>query len=267
MLRCLSQAPRLPAMDWGAIIRRCMRYEAQVAKLLLPDPGLEKGSVREECLRFSISHANQFDPLLSFLDELSDLARFRTLELNLQCCLLVHFADLIKLFSGSRLEKLFDDLTNYLSSITLQQVYDTDNNSMICISFWKGLHRCLEEVSLDSLEYISHAEKCMEVLFSLLPSLPQSTAMVQVVEVNFTEEWSEAVSCLGKARRSWLLDYLQVYFMVFIYRFLMEHFFKPHSIRSSYDFGLYWFPCPPFQNSCVIFVCLFAKQYLQDLRN
>ncbi|KAH7846152.1 hypothetical protein Vadar_010524 [Vaccinium darrowii] len=32
---CLSQAPRLPALDWGAIVGRCMKYEGQVAELCL----------------------------------------------------------------------------------------------------------------------------------------------------------------------------------------------------------------------------------------
>ncbi|KAK8469916.1 hypothetical protein PHAVU_004G009536 [Phaseolus vulgaris] len=30
VLRCLSRAPRLPSLDWGSIIRRCMRYEVKV---------------------------------------------------------------------------------------------------------------------------------------------------------------------------------------------------------------------------------------------
>ncbi|KAJ6754277.1 FOCADHESIN FAMILY MEMBER [Salix purpurea] len=88
VLRCLSRAPRLPTVDWGLIIRRCMSYEAQVSEVLSPDSAFKRGALREECVQFSIAHANQFDPLLTFLDELSDLTRFRTLELNLQSCLL-----------------------------------------------------------------------------------------------------------------------------------------------------------------------------------
>ena len=199
MLRCLSRAPRLPVLDWGAIIRRCMRYEAQVAELLPPDAALKKGILREECLLFSLSHANQIDPLLTFLDELSDLSRFRTLELNLQSCLLVHLADLIKVFSGSRIEKLLNDITHYLSSVT----------SILRISCWKGLYQCLDEASLDSVDYVYQIEKCMEVLFSLLPA--QSASVIEVDQLSSVGEWSEAVRCLGKARRGWLLDFLEVY--------------------------------------------------------
>ncbi|XP_068334570.1 protein RST1 [Pyrus communis] len=208
VIRCLSQAPRLPTLDWGAIIRRCMRYEAQVAELFPIDLSLEKGSLREECVKFSLVHANKFDPLLSFLDELSDLPRFRTLELKLQSCLLDHLVDLIKVFSGSRLEKVFDDVCSYFSSVTSYQSYDTNETSLLRISCWKGIYRCLDEASLDSLEYISHIEKCMEVLFSLMPM----TQLADTVGVGqwHSVEWLEAVRCFGKARKSWLLKFLQV---------------------------------------------------------
>ncbi|XVF14059.1 hypothetical protein REPUB_Repub09cG0024100 [Reevesia pubescens] len=208
ILRCLSLAPRLPTLDWGAIVRRCMRYEAQVTGLLAPDMKLKEGTLREECLQFALVHAKQFDSLLTFLDELSDLSRFRTLEISLQSCLLSHLADLIKLFSGSRLEKLLDDMTNYLSSVTSNQVHNLENKSLLQISCWKGLYQCLDEASLDSLDYIKNIERCMEVLFSLLPS-PQSPAIMEVKQLN-SVEWSEAVRCLAKAPKGWLLDFLQV---------------------------------------------------------
>nr|XP_011468296.1 PREDICTED: protein RST1 isoform X3 [Fragaria vesca subsp. vesca] len=206
-VRCLSQAPRLPTLDWGAIIRRGMRYEAQVTEMLPTESSFRKGILREECLKFSLAHANKFDQLLSFLDELSDLSRFSTLELNLQSCVLNHLADLIKVFSSSRLEKLFDDLCSYFSSATSCQSYDTDETKLLRISCWKGLYKCLDEASLDSLEYISHIEKCMEVLFSLLPARQLAT---MVDQLNYLKEWSEAVTCLGKARKHWLVNFLQV---------------------------------------------------------
>lgn len=186
-----------------------MRYEAQVAELLEPDSAYGKGSLRKECVAFSLAHANQFDSLLNFLDELSDLSRFRTLEMNLQSYLLIHLADLIKVFSGSRLEKLLGDVTIYLSSITSYHVDDTDQTSILRNSCWKGFCQCLDEASIDSLEYISHIEKSMEVLFSLLPPL-QSDVAIGVGQVNYQEEWSEAVRCLAKARQSWLLNFLEV---------------------------------------------------------
>ncbi|KAF2308489.1 hypothetical protein GH714_009954 [Hevea brasiliensis] len=171
VLRCLSGAPRLPTMDWGSIIR-CMRYEAQVSELLPPDSALEKGSLRKDALQFSIAHANQFDPLLTFLDELSDLSRFRTLELNLQ---------------------------SYYSP----KMYNSDQKRSLRISFWRGLCQCLDEDSLRTPEYMPNVEKCMEVLFSLLPA---SEAHM----LNPAQEWYEVVKCLAKARGDWLLDFLQV---------------------------------------------------------
>ncbi|KAI5341216.1 hypothetical protein L3X38_020490 [Prunus dulcis] len=209
VIRCLSQAPRLPTLDWGTIIRRCMRYEAQVAELFPTESSLEKGTLREECVKFSLAHANKFDQLLSFLDELSDLSRFRTLELKLQSCLLDHLVDLIKVFSGSRLEKLFDDVRSYFSSVTSYQSHGTDETSLLRISCWKGFYQCLDEASLDSLEYISHIEKGMEVLFSLMPAM-QLPAIGGVGQLRTVEEWSEAVRCFRKAQKSWLLDFLQV---------------------------------------------------------
>lgn len=194
-------------MDWGAIVRRCMRY-AQVTQLPAPNITLKGGTLREECLQFALVHAKQFDGLLRFLDELSDLSRFRTLEISLQSCLLNHLADLIKLFSGSRLEKLLDDVSNYFSSLTTDQVLKSEERSSLRSSCWKGLNQCLDEASLDSLEYIKNIERCMEVLFSLLP-LPQAPVIVQVNQLD-SVEWSEAVRCLAKARPGWLLDFLHV---------------------------------------------------------
>ncbi|KAM6572330.1 hypothetical protein CsatA_016410 [Cannabis sativa] len=209
VLRCLSRAPRLPSFDWGTIIRRCMRYESQVAELLHRDSAYRKGSLREECITFSLAHANQFDQLLNFLDELCDLSRLRTLELNIQSYLLIHLADLIKVFSGSRVEKLIDDVTVYLISITSDPLYDTDQKSMLRNSCWKGFCQCLDEASIDSLDYVSHVEKAMEVLFSLLPLL-QSDVTIEMDQANCEEEWSNAVRCLAKARRTWILNFLEV---------------------------------------------------------
>ncbi|XP_028069666.1 protein RST1 isoform X6 [Camellia sinensis] len=207
VLRCLSQAPRLPALDWGAIIRRCMKYEGQIAESLSPDLAFKSGILREECLQLSLAHANQFDPLLSFLDELSDLSRFRTLELNLQSWFLSHLADLIKIFSGSRLEKLFDDVANFLSSLLSGEVCTIEQKSLLRVSCWNGLYPCME-TSLDTREYVSNMENCMEVLFSSLPVL-HSDAIPGMVQVH-SVEWSAAVRCLAKARQGWLFTLLQV---------------------------------------------------------
>ncbi|KAK8469921.1 hypothetical protein PHAVU_004G009818 [Phaseolus vulgaris] len=209
VLRCLSRAPRLPSLDWGSIIRRCMRYEVKVVELLPKDSTCKNGTLREESTMFAMAHANQFDSLLTFLDELSDFSRLRTLEINLQSCLLNHLADLVKVFSNSRLEKLFGDVSNHLLSFTSYIESGTYHKSLLCISCWKGLYECLDEVSVDTSSHISHIERCMEVLFTLLPAVQSSVSVVSG-DVSSAEEWSEAVRCLGKAPESWLLDFLKV---------------------------------------------------------
>ncbi|XP_058778644.1 protein RST1-like isoform X1 [Vicia villosa] len=209
ILGCLSRAPRLPSMDWGAIIRGCMRYEAKITDSLATDSICKKGILREECVLFALAHANQFDSLLTFLDELSDFSRFKTLEINLQCCLLDHLADLVKVYSSSRLEKLFGDVGYHLSSLNSYKEYDTDQKCLLRLSCWKGLYECLNEVSVDTSSHISHVERCMEVLFTLLPVV-KSSGSAMSGDTSSIEEWSEAVRCLGKAPQGWLLDFLKV---------------------------------------------------------
>lgn len=209
VLKCLSRAPRLPNFDWKAIVRRSMRYEAEIGSSLPSDLAPQKGILRLECLNFSLAHASHFDQLLEFLDELSDLSRFRTLEPNLQCCLLFHLADLVKVFSSSRREKLLSDIADFLLLLTSNQVYSLDQKLLLRISCWKGLHQCLDEALLDSEEYLLGIKRCMVVLFSLLP-LYHPTSIAEADRMNFTEEWSEAVRCFEKAPRDWLLNFLQV---------------------------------------------------------
>ncbi|GFZ16847.1 ARM repeat superfamily protein [Actinidia rufa] len=129
-IKALLEAPRFPALDWGTIIRRCMKYEDQVAELLPSELPLKRGMLREECLQLSLAHASQFNHLLSFLDELSDLSRFKTLELNLQSWILCHLAELIKIFLVSRLENLFDDVAKFLSSLDSDGVRNIDQKSL-----------------------------------------------------------------------------------------------------------------------------------------
>ncbi|CAL5408201.1 unnamed protein product [Camellia sinensis] len=150
-----------------------------MAEPLSPDLAFKSGILGEKCLQLSLAHANQFDPLLSFLDELSDLSRFRTLELNLQSWFLSHLADLIKIFSGSGLEKLFDDVANFLSSLLSGEVCTVEQKSL--------------------LRYISNMENCVEVLFSSLAVL-HSDAIPGMEQVH-SVEWFAAVRCLAKARQ------------------------------------------------------------------
>ncbi|KAL9254781.1 RST1-like protein [Drosera capensis] len=208
VLRCLSRAPRLPSLEWGAVIRRCMRYEDHVDKVL-PRDSNEKGALRQECFLFSLSHANNVDLLMSLVDELSDLSRFRTLDLNLQSTILCHLSDLTGLFSSSRLEKLFTDIGSYFSSaISPYQHYGFLEKSMLRISYWKGLCQSLGDVATSELVYLPAMETCTCALLSVMPGL--STVSIPGEKTALYEEWNESTRCLGKAREAWLLDLLQI---------------------------------------------------------
>ncbi|KAJ0962529.1 hypothetical protein J5N97_027651 [Dioscorea zingiberensis] len=205
VLRCLSKAPRLPAMDWGAIMRSCMRSETQFSAK--PQMSQIPKGLREECIHFSIAHANDVSPLLHFLDELIDLPRFKTLELNLQHALLHHLSDLLHIFSGSRMEKLFEDMIEYFSSSSSNSIHELDGKSLLRVSFWNGLCQCLIEASTESI-HLSKIEDCMEGLFYLLPVL--TTEDISGRTWSGAKEWSEAIQCLAKARKDWLMGLLQV---------------------------------------------------------
>jgi hypothetical protein len=191
VLRCLTRAPRLPSFDWGAIIRRCMRYEE-------PGPLTSTQSLREACLNFSFVHASHISTLLHFLDDLTDLPRFMQLESQLQALLLENLSHLLRLFSGSRLEKLFSDL---------MQFFSLDNSSMLRRSHWKGLYNCLRENS-DKFENSSfmRLRTCMECMLSQLPGFNIGESQI----VQFECEWSDAIKCLSLAPQSWLIDHLKV---------------------------------------------------------
>lgn len=208
VMRCLSKSPRLPSLGWGPLVRRLMKYEDQVPFTSNIPQKVQCGVLREECIKFSIAHANSVGSLLVFLDELVEISRFKTLALNLQCSLLSHIGSLSRIFSESRLDKLFADLFVYITSSSYEG-YNLDATSLLRTSFWKGLYECLLLPSSESKPYISRIEKCMEVLFHLLPGVPCDFSQEGVTETTETE-WVDAVKCLGKARYRWLTDILKV---------------------------------------------------------
>lgn len=210
-LRCLSRAPRLPSFDWGAVIRKCMKYGGQSAELPSQDIALRKGTLREECFLFLLCHANQSDSLLGYLDELYDLPRFKTLEANLQPLALLHLADLMKTFSKSRIAKVFDDVAEFLHWFVSSDQYDNEQKIMLRVSCWKGLQTCLKESALETQDYAYNLEHCMKVLFKMLPWYHLGVIVESYQKISQLE-WTEAIRCLGKARQSWLSDLLLVRF-------------------------------------------------------
>ncbi|KAJ4765519.1 Protein RST1 [Rhynchospora pubera] len=190
VLRCLTKAPRLPSFDWASIIRRCMKFE---------EPGSHKStpSLREECLNFSLVHASNISTLLHFLDDLTDLPRFMHLESQLQALLLENLSTLLRLFSGSRLEKLFGDL---------MQFFSLESSSILRRSFWKGLCNYFGENSMKvEGSSLMHLGKCMECLLSHLPGF-NGDSQITV----FEHELSDATKCLSLTPQSWLIDLLKV---------------------------------------------------------
>ncbi|RCV24849.1 hypothetical protein SETIT_5G119500v2 [Setaria italica] len=202
VLRCLSKAPRLPTTDWGVIVRRCMKVEVQIP--YKPTDQQDLKFLREECLHFSLAHATHISPLLQFLDYLTDILRFRRLEINVQSILLQHLSHLMKLFSDSRLDKLYEDLTEYLYSPTSSYLnYSCEQKSMIRMSFWEGICKCLVDVVSEESGGFSFTKKCIECLLPLL-------TLHNDGQPEFMDEWSAALTCLTNAQSSWLGDMLQV---------------------------------------------------------
>ncbi|XP_047314660.1 protein RST1 [Impatiens glandulifera] len=201
VLQCLSKAPRLPVLDWGGIIRRCMIHDNKIEDIA------RERNLREVCLEFSFTQASHFDSLLSFIDELSELSRFGRLELNLQACILEHLADLVKVFSGSRVDKLFSDVAMFLSSLVSNNAYNREHKSFLNVSTWKGLYSCLDDPSIDCHQNI---ERCIVYLFQLLPSVHHAVNNPVMEQGHLAEEWSVAIRCLTKARHDWVLDILKV---------------------------------------------------------
>lgn len=204
VLKCLTKAPRVPAIDWGVIVRRCMKVEALIPHKSTNhrDPTL----LREECLYFSLAHADHISPLLQFLDDLTDLPRFRRLEMNVQSVLLQYLSHLMKLFSDSRSKKLYDDLAVYFCSHSSSYLdYSSEQRSMLRMSFWKGICKCLVEVVSEETDSFSYVKKCIECLLPLLNLCNDG-------QPELVDEWSAAIKCLIVAQKSWPGDMLQVLF-------------------------------------------------------
>ncbi|KAF8704854.1 hypothetical protein HU200_031092 [Digitaria exilis] len=202
VFKSLSKAPRLPTTDWGVIVRRCMKVEVQIPYKTISQQDIKL--LREACLHFTLAHATHISPLLQFLDDLTDILRFQRLDMNVQSILLQHLSHLMKLFSDSRLDKLYGDLTEYLYSCTSSYLnYSCEQKSMIRTSFWEGICKCLMEGTSEKSGDLSFIKKCIECLLPLM-------ILHNDGQPKFMDEWSAAITCLTNAQRSWLGDMLQV---------------------------------------------------------
>ncbi|CAN6446135.1 unnamed protein product [Victoria cruziana] len=207
-LRCLGRSPRLPPLDWGAIARRCMQFP--ICRNESSEQDVDGTTLKKECLHFLFVHAEHNTSLLRLLDEISDLARFQLLQSSLQCTLLAHLIDIIKIFSGSRTHKLWHDMIEYFTSSTSPYLdYGPHQQSILRMSFWKGLNGCLT-ATVDDLRHFSvNLENTMHLLFGLLPELPYDD-VPEFVSYSFDKEWSEAIRCLAKADKGQTMAVLQL---------------------------------------------------------
>jgi hypothetical protein len=110
----------------------------------------------------------------------------------------------MKLFSDSRSKKLYDDLTVYFYSLSSSYLdYSSEQRSMLRMSFWKGICKCLVELISEESDSFSYVKKCIECLLTLLNLCNDG-------QPEFMDEWSAAIKCLMVAPKSWLDDMLQV---------------------------------------------------------
>lgn len=198
-------------------MRRCMKYGDRTAEMPSQDINIRKGTLREECFLFILSHSYHSDSLLGFIDELFDGARFRTLESNLQSLMLSHLADLLKIFSNSRVAKLFDDISDFLRWFVSSDQHNEEEKISMRVSCWKSLHICLSEsAAIQTQDYAYNLEQCMEVLFTMLP-WSRSSVNTELYRKNSNTEWAAAIRCLGKAQQGWLLKFLLVMYHLLLF--------------------------------------------------
>ncbi|XP_024518081.1 protein RST1 [Selaginella moellendorffii] len=196
VMRCLEEAPRLPMLDWGGLIRRIMQHKEW---FLQPSSGPDHGDVRNRCLIFSFRHADKVPPLASVLDEVCEGSKLVTIETSLRTVVLSRLGDLHKIFSLARMEKLLVDVIQVLGKL------QTDARECR-VECWKGLAKFW---ATDTRDLLVHIESCMRQLISMSPA--------RFIDHNDTEEterdtmeWSVALECLKHARTSWLLDVFKI---------------------------------------------------------
>ncbi|KAG6543981.1 hypothetical protein Mapa_014605 [Marchantia paleacea] len=230
LLRCLQKAPRLPALDWGGLVRRLFRQSllphtatdeecAESERSKESNTNETQNEIRQHCVLFAVAHAEQVPALARFLDELCELSRLSTLQPSLRNLLMRNLVQLQRIFSDLRLKQLLGDVQEYLcnpSGLGGSLLENVEDNAVQRISFrvnvWQGLTSFFSHSSFEQSdkadEVISCLEECMIVLIKLLPSLSWTNKKSSTsIEASYiAEEWSVAVSCLGKTRKSWLLQ-------------------------------------------------------------
>jgi hypothetical protein len=219
-LRCLQKAPRLPALNWGVLIRRLFRAGKQDGT-----PRDSRGmQIRGECLRLAITHALEVPALAVFLDDTCELARLVTLETELQVLLLRGLAGILRALPRSGGLRVLGDLQDLVMGHE-----DAQKGRALQGALWRGLGEALEGFSgteqkteeVGGLEELRAA--ALEATKSLYRRLPvdvesfRGAALMQRAggtSREYSEKgegvWGAAVGCLAKTERAWLLELLKL---------------------------------------------------------
>lgn len=222
-LRCLQKAPRLPALNWGVLVRRLFRTGKQDGT-----PRDSRGMhIGGECLRLAITHAREVPALAVFLDDTCELARLVTLETELQVLLLRALAGVLRALPRSGGLRVLGDLQDLVMGHE-----DAHKGWRLQGALWRGLGEVVEGFSgteqkteedseVGGLEELRAA--ALEATKSLYRRLPvdvgsfRGAALVQRAGGTSREDsekgegvWGAATECLAKTERAWLLELLKL---------------------------------------------------------
>ncbi|KAH7423086.1 hypothetical protein KP509_12G038700 [Ceratopteris richardii] len=214
VLRCLRQAPKLPNLEWGAILRKLFHDITSTKEY--PSPEFKNFKVQDdlfsECMLFSLAHAQSFSGLQTCLDELCDLALLLSLRTSMASILMVHMNKLSYIFSKSRLERFVFECVEATwrrsQSNHSQNLSSGDDVECLKVNLWKGLKSLLSlpkddlRVGVDKNKLLVAAEKCLSLLEPPLEKSPRKLDEIQ--------EWSEALECMVLASDEWIAKLTEI---------------------------------------------------------
>lgn len=209
VLRCLKEAPQLPFLDWGTLMRQFLHQ--MTSSLEFVDKNYQyvvmQDELCKECILFTLAHARRLPNLQTFLNELCDLSRLISMRTSVSSVLILHMAELSSIFSRSQMEKFFlDSVELTCRGCTLQDSecsFSSNASWQLKISFWKGLKCLILQLSKDSEQYMDKdklflgAEKCLDLLD--VPSIDSENSNLVF------EEWSGALECMLQASKEWIM--------------------------------------------------------------
>eukprot|EP00250_Pteridium_aquilinum_P007071 c16865_g1_i1 orf=198-5741(-) len=209
VLRCLKEAPMLPYLDWGTLLRQMLHEAASSDECV--DKGCQNTVMMDqlckECVLFSLAHAHRLPNLQAFLDELCDLSRLISLRMSVSSILMLHMTELSSIFSRYRMEKFFLDSAEVTcrasKSQGLENLFSAGASWQLKASFWEGLKSLLSHSkegftpTIDKDKLFLGAEKCLLLLETPLKE-PENRD-------HKLEEWSAALECMALISEEWVM--------------------------------------------------------------